>query len=257
MEQEFEKLKKEKEELMQMNEVKSDLISISAHQLRTSLSALKWILKMFLEKDLGEITFEQESFIKRALINSERMTTLVNDLLTLNHSEDNKIKFNFKKINILEIIEQTIFEFSGETKKKNVEIIFIKPETITPPIEGDEEMVRVVIQNLLENSIKYSFKDHKIFIALKYNEKNKNVEISIRDNGIGIKESDKENIFNKFFRAENATEKDPLGSGLGLFTTKNIIERHHGKIWFESTPGSGTTFFITIPTNTKQEINSK
>jgi signal transduction histidine kinase len=64
MEQEFEKLKKEKEELIKMNEVKSDLISISAHQLRTSLSALKWILKMFLEKDLGEITFEQESFIK-------------------------------------------------------------------------------------------------------------------------------------------------------------------------------------------------
>jgi signal transduction histidine kinase len=170
------------------------------------------------------------------------MTVLVNDLLTLNHSEDNKIKFNFKKINILEIIEQTIFEFSGETRKKDLEVIFIKPDTNIPQIDGDEEMIRVVIQNLLENSIKYSFKDHKIFIALKYNDKNKEIDISIRDNGIGIKESDKENIFNKFFRAENATEKDPLGSGLGLFTTKNIIERHGGKIWFESLPASGTTF---------------
>jgi signal transduction histidine kinase len=247
MEEEIQRLKKENEELNKMNEVKSDLISISAHQLRTSLSALKWILKMFIEKDLGKITFEQESFIKRALVSSDRMLLLVNNLLTLNHSEDNQINFNFQKIDILNIIEQTLFEFSGETRKKNIELIFLRPEIDIPEIQGDGEMLRVVIQNLIENSIKYSDQNDKIIISLRYNKEENVIEFSVHDSGIGIKEEDQKNIFNKFFRATNAAEKDIVGSGLGLFTTKSIVEKHKGKIWFESMPNSGTTFFVKLP----------
>jgi len=247
MSKEIEELKMENEKLKKINEVKSDLISISAHELRTSLSALKWILKMFLDKDLGKITSEQEAFIKRALDSSDRMISLVNRLLTLNHSDELDIPFDFKKVNIIKTIEQTIFEFSGEAHKKDVDLIFLKPENEFPLIKCDEEMIRVVFQNLIENAIKYSQADDKIFISLKHNSKENRIEISIRDTGIGINTKDQDKIFNKFFRGSNALEKDSLGSGLGLFTTKNIIRHHKGKIWFESTSEPGTTFFITLP----------
>lgn len=248
MPEKIKNLEIENEKLKKMNSVKSDLISISAHQLRTSLSALKWILKMFLEKDLGSITSEQEAFIKRAMVSSDRMLLLVNDLLTLNHSEDESLKFNLKKLDIVDLIEQTIFEFSGETRKKNIELIFLKPEEEIPQVNCDEEMIRVVIQNLIENAIKYSNQDDRIFISVNYRKEKGVVDISIRDTGIGIDKNDQSNIFTKFFRADNAKEKDPLGSGLGLFTTKSIIEKHKGKIWFESGgEGVGTTFFINLP----------
>jgi signal transduction histidine kinase len=243
--EEIEKLKKEIEQLKKINENKSDTISITAHQLRTSLSALKWIFKMFIDEDIGKLTNEQSGFIQKAYNSNERMLALVNDLLTLSHTEDASIAYNLKKIDFLYLIEQTLFEFSGETSKKGIELIFLKPETALPPITCDEDMMRVVLQNLIENAIKYSNTGGKVFISL--SKKENSIEISIHDTGIGINDTDKENIFKKFFRAANAQEKDIIGSGLGLFTTKSIIEKHNGKIWFENAQGGGTTFLVSLP----------
>ncbi len=242
---ELENLKSENEKLNKINAVKSDLISISAHQLRTSLSALKWIIKMFIDEDLGKLTNEQESFLQKAYNSNERMITLVNNLLILNRTEDITIPYTFKKIDLLNLTEEVIFEFSGETNKKEIDIIFLKPETPLPNINCDEEMIRVVLQNLIENAIKYSNQKDKIFISLK--QKDDNIQISVHDTGIGISPDNKDDIFKKFFRAPNAIEKDNIGSGLGLFTTHNIIEKHNGKIWFENMPSGGTTFFVVLP----------
>lgn len=241
----LEKLKKENAQLKKVSENKSDIISITAHQLRTSLSALKWIFKMFIDEDVGKLTGEQSELIEKAYNSNERMLTLVNDLLTLNHTEDVSIPYNFKKIDITGVVEQTVFEFSGETNKKGIELIFLKPDAPLPTLNCDEEMIRVVIQNIIENAIKYSNQGGKVFISLK--QKENNIQISIHDTGIGINVEDRENIFKKFFRAPNAIKKDVIGSGLGLFTTKNIVEKHNGKIWFENALGGGTTFFVSLP----------
>lgn len=241
---ELETLKVENEKLKEMSAVKSDLISISSHQLRTSLSALKWILKMFIDQDLGKMTTEQESFIEKAYNSNERMITLVNDLLTLNRAEDVTIPYTFKRVDLLSLTEQTIFEFSGETSKKNIDLIFLKPDGLLPTVQCDESMIRVVLQNLIENAIKYSNAHDKVFVSLK--QLDTTIQISVHDTGIGIPDKDKDSIFTKFFRAPNAIEKDTVGSGLGLFTTRNIVERHNGKIWFETT-ADGTTFFVSLP----------
>lgn len=243
---ELQKIKAENDELKNINLVKSDLISISAHQLRTSLSASKWILKMFLDKDLGELTSEQENLINKAYESTERMIKLTNDMLTLNHTEDTILKFNFTKVNIVELLEETIFEFYSESHKKDIELIFLKPHTAIPEISVDKEMIRVVLQNLIENSIKYSNEKGKVVISIGDDEKG--VEISVRDEGITIAKEDQPKIFEKFYRTENAKQKDAIGSGLGLFTTKKIVEHHNGKIWFESNE-KGTTFFVTLPLN--------
>lgn len=243
--EEIEKLKKENEQLKIVNENKSDIISITAHQLRTSLSALKWILKMFMDGDVGKLNNEQDELMKKAYSSNERVLAIVNDLLTLSHTEDASVSYNFKKVDISCLMEKILFEFHEETNKKGIELIFLKPESHLPLINCDEEMMRVVIQNLIENSIKYSNEKGKVFISIK--EENKDMQISVHDSGIGIKEEDKDKIFKKFYRAPNAVEKDNIGSGLGLFTTKNIVEKHKGKIWFENSEGGGTTFFVTLP----------
>lgn len=245
--EEIEKLKIENEQLKKVNKNKSDIISITAHQLRTSLSALKWILKMFIDKDVGSLSTEQNELIEKAYNGNERMLVLVNDLLTLSHAEDVSISYNFQSVDILHLLEQVLFDFYGETNKKRIELIFLKPDEDIPLVKCDEEMIRVVVQNLIENSIKYSDKGGKVFVTLV--EKNNSIEISVRDNGIGIEDSDKDNIFKKFFRAKNAVEKDNIGSGLGLFTTKDILEKHGGKIWFENKDDKGTTFTFMLPIN--------
>lgn len=253
--QTIEELKAENERLRKMNDIKSDLISISAHQLRTTLSAMKWILKMFLDRDFGRLSAEQESFLQKAYDSSDRMVKLVNEMLTLNHAEDAELSYSFAEGDIVELIESVLFDFTGEAKKTGIELMFPKPSADLPAVSMDTEKIRVVIQNLVENAIKYSPKGGKVFIAVRptapkdaqASSHGDMIEISVKDAGIGIAESDTSKIFGKFYRAENAKKKDSVGSGLGLFTVKGIIEKHGGEIWFDSKENEGTTFYVTLP----------
>ncbi len=242
---ELEQLKKENEELKKMNGLKSDWISISAHQLRTSLSAIKWILKMFLDKDFGIMTPEQDGFMRKAYDSNERMLTLVNEMLSLNHVERTSLHYDFIPTDIIALIESVLFDFTGESYKKGVEIIFLKPDTAIPSVSLDVEKIRVVIQNLIENAIKYSGRGDRVIISI--HRKDAFIEVNVKDTGIGIPENEQNKIFDKFYRATNAQAKDTIGSGIGLYTTKEIIEKHGGKMWFESIEKSGSTFFFSLP----------
>jgi signal transduction histidine kinase len=247
MQDNIEKLKEENIRLQKIIVVKSDLISITAHQLRTSLSAIKWILKMFADKDFGDINDEQKEYINKAFESSERMITLVTNLLTLNHADEPVIILEPEEVNIENLIEDTIVEFYGETYKKNIAVEFQEPTFTMPTIKCDKDMIRVVLEGIIENAIKYSNPEDKILITIGRNTENNTLTICIHDNGIGIKEEDKIHIFSKFFRAENAKKEETPGSGLGLFIAQNILQQHGGSISFESTENSGTTFFVTLP----------
>lgn len=243
--EEKEILKTENEKLKKINQERSDLISISVHQLRTSLSALKWILKMFQDKETGELSQKQNDLIEKAINSNDKMTELVNDLLTLNSTESISDLNNLEKIDIRELIDQVLSEFSSEAKEKNIEIIVSRENNDTPLITCDKKMIIIVLQNLIENAIKYSNENDKILITI--NKKNNELEVSISDNGIGIEDSEQDKIFSKFFRASNAKDKNIIGSGLGLFSTKIIIEKHKGKIWFEKNNDKGMRFIFTLP----------
>ena len=223
------------------------MVSIGAHQIRTSLAALKWIIKMFLDGDLGKLTAEQENLLRKGYDGNERAINLVSEILLINKSEEiSEKEYVFEKINIVEIIESTIFDFSGETHARGIEIIFLKPSDTLPEVTADKEKIRVVFQNLLENAIKYSNYHGKIFVSMRINEDNM-LEVSVKDSGIGISNESKDKIFQKFYRTDTAQKKEAMGSGIGLFTTKKIVETHKGKVWFESTEGHGTTFFFALP----------
>ncbi|MES2416476.1 MAG: HAMP domain-containing sensor histidine kinase [Patescibacteria group bacterium] len=236
----------ENERLKKLLNAKSEMVSLGAHQIRTSLSAIKWIIKMFLDGDLGKLTAEQENLLRKAYDGNDKAINLVSEILLVNKSEEVvEKKYIFEKANIIEMIENTIFDFSGESLWRGIEIILLKPQTQVPEIKIDKEKILVVLQNLIENAIKYSKYHGKIFVAVKTEDKN--IEISVKDAGIGICEESKAKIFEKFYRTENAQKKEAMGSGIGLYTTKKIVEDHGGKIWFESKENEGATFFVSLP----------
>jgi signal transduction histidine kinase len=239
-------LEEQNEKLIKISSIKADNISISAHQIRTSLSAIKWIIKMFMDGDLGKLNAEQENLIKKAYEDNDRAIEIVSDLLLANKTEDIvEKKYDFREVDMVELIDDSILDFRGETYMREIEIIFLKQNKSSIPVHADKEKLRIVFQNLLENAIKYSNKHGKIFITLK--EKNNFTEISVKNTGVGISEEGKSRIFEKFFRDSEAQKKEVSGTGIGLFTAKQIVEGHGGKIWFESDKDEGTTFFFTIP----------
>jgi len=225
---------------------KTDVISISSHQIRTSLSAIKWIIEMFLEGDLGKMTVEQENLLRKAHENNERAIRVVSELLLMNKTEDIVEKqYIFSSLNMVELVEDSIFNFSGEAFVRGIEVIFLKPDKEFPKARVDKEKLLIVLHNLIDNAIKYSNAHGKIFIVLQ--EQKGFIQFSIKDTGIVVSEEGKKRLFEKFYRDKEAIKKESVGSGIGLYTIRKIVERHGGKIWFESEQDMGTTFFFTIP----------
>ena len=228
-----------------IEKMKTEFVSIAAHQLRTPLSAIKWSLKMLLEGDLGTISKEQREFIEKTYKANERMIALINDLLNVSRIEEGKFLYR-PVLSDIEAITQSVINFyKEEIEKKKIKFNFRKPKKKIPRVKVDVEKIKLAIQNLLENAIRYTPIGGRITISLKTNKKT--VKFQIKDTGIGIPKKQQERIFTKFFRGANAIRMETEGSGLGLFITKNIIEAHGGKIWFESEEGKGTTFFFTLP----------
>jgi signal transduction histidine kinase len=200
-----------------------------------------------MNKDFGEMNDEQKSYMEKAIESNERAVTLVNYLLTFNNAENIFTTLNFKEVDVLKLIDDVIAIFYGELKNKNIKLGLDKDGFDQVKIQGDKEMISVVIQNLIENAIKYSFENSEILVSIKKATEHDGIILSVHNSGICIKKEDQAKIFNKFFRAPNAIAKESIGSGLGLFTSRSIVEKHGGKIWFESEEDTGTTFFVFLP----------
>lgn len=233
--------KREKE----LNQIKSDFISIAAHQLRTPLSAIKWVFSIILSEDTGKITDEQKEVLKKGEVSTEKMIVLVNDLLNVSRIEEGKFVYNFKAISLYEIIQKIILIEEKNIKEKEIILTFEKERGSDFTIEADSEKLFIAFQNIIENAINYSFKKGGIKIVLQ--ETKFDFITKIEDNGIGIPEKQKDKIFSKFSRGENVVKMQTEGSGLGLFITKNIILKHNGKITIESKENKGTKVIVSLP----------
>jgi len=232
------------EKLHELDQSKSNFISIVAHQLRTPLSGVKWTLNMVLSGSLGQLTIEQKSFLMKCYESNERMIILINDMLGADRIDSEKLKYHLVPTQILDLMDNVLFEMTSVISKKKLRMSFVNRNQSLPHVLIDTEKMRAVLQNLLENAIKYTPVGGKIEIGSQ--RAGNFVEISIKDSGIGIPDDERKNIFNRFFRAKNAVRVETDGSGLGLFIAHGIIEKHGGKIWFEPNPDGGTTFHFTI-----------
>ena len=225
--------------------MKSEFVSIAAHQLRTPLSAIKWTLKMLLDGDLGKITDEQKGFIERTYGSNEQMIDLVNDLLNVTRIEEGRYLYKPVFADLAEIVREEIDSLEREAEKNKIVVKFKAPKEKLPKVKVDMEKIKLAIYNLVNNAISYTPKAGEVTISL-YSKK-EGLEFSVKDTGIGILKEQQARVFTKFFRGSNAVKKETSGSGLGLYIAKNIIESHKGRIWFESKEGEGTTFYFILP----------
>lgn len=229
--------------LAQANKMKTEFVSIASHQLRTPLSAMRWTLNLA-DEDWPKRQNEMPSYLTIMKENNERMIRLTNDLLDVSRIEMGRLVLIPRQTNIYVLTQKISANLSAFAKARNVDISLDAPETL-PNVFVDSEKISLVIQNLIDNAIKYIKGKGEIKIIME--SEKKCVKIIIKDNGVGIPISQQKHIFQKFFRSDNIMKHQTVGTGLGLFIAKSIIEESKGKIWFESKEGDGTTFFLTLP----------
>ena len=225
--------------------MKTEFVSLAAHQLRTPLSAIKWTLKMLLDGDLGEISEEQKSFVAKTYMSNERMISLINDLLDITRIEEGRYLFKPALVEIEPVVQLIFDSCKEEADRKKIKMEFRKPEKKLSRVMIDVEKIKLVIQNFLENAIKYTPAEGKITASLRGLKKE--IEFSVKDTGVGIPKDQQERVFVKFFRGANVVRMDTEGTGLGLFISKNIIEAHGGRVWFESGENKGSVFCFALP----------
>jgi len=232
------------ERLAEASRLKSEFISIVSHQLRSPLSNLKWTIELLMSGKLGMIEERQIEYFKIIKENSNRMHELVSDLLTVSRIESAKLPFKEEDFSMQELVRNLINEYKPLISAYNVKVVFNESNDL-PHVFSDPSRIKLVIENLLDNAVRYTKQRGEIKIEL--SQKNSNIYFSIKDNGVGIPEKDKKYIFQKFFRSENALKHQTKGSGLGLYISKAIIKKAKGKIGFQSTENKGSTFWFTLP----------
>jgi signal transduction histidine kinase len=242
-----EDIKKELDEARAESKAKSEFLSMVTHQLRTPMSGIKWIFQMLLSGDFGSFNEEQRKIIEKGAESSERMIKLLQEVMTANQNNEWDFQYSFQKVDMAHLIESVITEFLEEARVANVVVSFEHPTKPLPLIDADPEKITLVLENLVENAIKYSPDGSYVYIRTHVTDDT--VTIAIQDHGMGIPEDQKERVFEKFFRADNVREKRTEGTGLGLFTAQNIISKHGGKLWFHSAVDRGTTFHCELPIN--------
>jgi len=222
-----------------------EFVSLAAHQLRTPLSIIKWSMSMLKKGDFGKLTKGQAELVKSTFRNNERLVTLVNDLLNITRIEEGRYLYKLVSVDIKkEVIKMVLDSLEDQIKNRKIKIEFVAPDGL-PQIMLDPEKIKIVVQNFVDNAMKYSPDGAKIIVSLQND--GKNIELKVQDFGIGIPKTQQDKVFTKFFRGDNAIRMNAVGSGLGLFLSKNIIEAHGGIIWFESIEGKGTSFYFTLP----------
>jgi len=209
-----------------IEKMKSEFVSLTAHQLRTPLSGMKWAMKMILDEELGKINEDQREFIKDSYDSNERMISLIGDLLDITKIEEGRFLYNLEPTNIKEIIESVIDSYKKEARAKKVKIKFNYPSQKIPNIIADSDKIKVAIENVIDNAVRYSSVQTKIIVSLKHQKET--IEITIKDSGVGISKKQQARVFEKFFRGTNIMTMDTEGTGLGLYIAKNIIKAHGG-----------------------------
>ncbi len=226
------------------DKAKTEFASLVSHQLRTPFSTINWYVELLLSKDVGSLNEKQTQYLQEIYKASKRMVALINVLLSVSRIEMGMSLVEEKSTDMISLAKVILNEFEPEIKEKGLKIEKTFNKNI-PQILADSKQLTMIFQNLLSNAIKYTLKGGKVRLGIGL--KGKEIMITVADNGIGIPKTDQLKIFSRFFRADNAKEKEAEGAGLGLYLLKAIVDLIGGKIWFKSQEDKGTTFYVTFP----------
>lgn len=235
-------MKKNKRGENELEDAKSEFITVASHKMRSPLSSIKWYAESLLAGDVGKLTGDQECFVKQIFLSNRRLINLVDDLLRVVRVEEGKIEIKYKRIDLDAALKEVVKKIKGEMERKKIVFSYRGKKT---PVDGDPDKLRQVFFNILDNAVKYNSVGGKIAVTIK--KEGGKYLCSIADTGIGIPKDQQAAIFTKFFRAYNIITMNTEGNGLSLYLVKAYIESHGGKIWVESKPGKGSVFSFTLP----------
>ena len=241
----------------EVEELKSRFVSLVSHELRTPLVAIEKNMSVLLEKVAGEINEDQEKFLSAAQRNAARLHRLVNDLLDLSKIEAKKMELNIEKVKPNKIIDDILSELKVWFEDKKIQVkMDLCPED--PVLEADADKFSQVLNNLVGNAVKFTPEGGLVQVSSAVKETVSPLEgrgfiqIDVKDTGIGLAESDKERVFNKFEQVSLISPAGVGGTGLGLPITREIILLHGGHIWVESVLGQGCTFSFALPLQSRK-----
>jgi len=237
--------------IKEIDQMKTEFVSIASHQLRTPLTPLRLFSEMLLSEEAGKLNPKQREYVDTIQKSAKRMIVLVNDLLNVSRLETGRLKVEPVPTDIVKFIQGVVDELTPTINNEKCEIMFNKPKEKLQKINIDLILMRQVIHNLLTNAIRYSPEKGSI-ITIDIKVEASDYLVSVRDNGIGIPKDIQSRVFEKFFRADNAIKTETEGSGLGMYVAKMVMEASGGKLWFESPPQGedhGTIFYVSIPQN--------
>jgi signal transduction histidine kinase len=239
-----ENLEQANEQLRDLDEMKSEFISLATHQIRSPLTAIKGYSSLVLEGDYGEVPTPIKDVVKIIFDSCQNLVVIVNEFLDISRIEQGRMKYDKTQFSLLDLVKETIEELLPNVEQAGLGIEFHHGEKETYQIYADRNKIKQVISNLIDNALKYTPKGS---ITAKLEKKNSKVLLSIHDTGVGIDPAEKEKLFAKFIRAKDANKVNVTGTGLGLYVAKQMIEAQGGEIWVESQgKGMGSTFFIEM-----------
>lgn len=250
-------------EIERIDQAKTDFVSTASHQLRTPLSIIRWYTELLIGGDIEKPTKKQLELLNEILTGSHRMAALIDALLTVSRIELGTFAVEPKQTDIMALIKTIKEEYARDIASKR--LLFTESYARSlPSMLIDPRVLQIIYSNLVSNAVKYTPEGGTIKLDVRTVEAGKKIgckkilekslAVSVFDTGYGVPESQKHKIFTKFFRADNARNKVPDGSGLGLYIVKSLVEYIHGMVWFESEENKGTTFFVVVPlASTKQK----
>jgi len=231
-------------ERKEMERMKQEFISIASHELRTPLTSLMGALGLINSNLVGEISQEVEPILEIAYRNSERLSRLIDDILSMEKLDAAKMDFSMRRLAIPALIDRAISEHAGYGIERDISFVI---DSHLPDVAflADEDRLMQVFSNLMSNAVKFS--PNGTVVRVSACERGQDVRISISDEGAGIPEDFHDKVYEKFSRANNTDTGHLGGTGLGLSIAKAVIEQHGGELGFETKADVGTTFFFDLP----------
>ena len=231
---------------LDIDKAKTEFVSLASHQLRSPLSAINWYTEMLLSGDVGPITEGQEKYLTEVYKGNQRMISLVNALLNVTRMTLGTFILEPETVDLTTLIHSVLSEQTPESSKKALTIKTSFADNI-PTVVSDAKLLRMVIQNLISNAIKYTRVGGVVDLSLRLDSSKHNFLFSVADSGVGIPKRQQPQIFSRLFRADNVREGDTEGTGLGLYIVKAIVDNSGGEVWFESEENNGSTFHVKLP----------
>ncbi len=249
----YEKLEIANQQLKALDKARAEFISIASHQLRTPPATIKWYVGAILSGDFGPMGDDLKASLERVQSTNNSQISLIDDLLNASRIERGKMEFFFEMGDVQELARLTYEQLVPQAQIKKLQLLYTPPTEPIPQVMMDKEKVRQVINNFIDNAIKYT-KQGTVTVSVYKTESD--VVVKVTDTGRGVAPDVVPLLFQKYTRGKDAASA-ATGLGLGLYVAKVIIEQNHGKIWVESDGvGKGASFIFSLPINSTLEATS-